>query len=185
MAGPSGTTSRLLLPFPTPDDDVDAPRDIKALADKLDEVGLIPTAIPVGAIMMWALGSAPAGWLLCDGTAVSDTYPKLKALMTNVPDLRTRVPVGQGTGRALGAVGGEANHVLSVAELPSHRHPDAGESDFTGFLGDSGVITNWVLPSSTSGRHIGVADVTGYAGGNGGHNNMPPFVVVNFIICAA
>jgi len=36
MAGPSGTTPVLALPYPTPDDNVDVPRDIKALADKLD-----------------------------------------------------------------------------------------------------------------------------------------------------
>jgi hypothetical protein len=36
MAGPSGSTSALHLPYPTPDDTVDVPRDVKALADKLD-----------------------------------------------------------------------------------------------------------------------------------------------------
>jgi len=45
MAGPSGATPVLALPFPIPDDTVDIPRDIKALADKLDP--LVPT-IPYG-----------------------------------------------------------------------------------------------------------------------------------------
>jgi len=40
MAGPSGATPRLALPFPTETDNVDVPRDIKALADKLDAVSL-------------------------------------------------------------------------------------------------------------------------------------------------
>jgi len=44
MAGPSGTTSRLLLPFPTPADNVDVPRDVQALADKLD---LLTSLVPL------------------------------------------------------------------------------------------------------------------------------------------
>jgi hypothetical protein len=36
MAGPSGTTTKLLLPYPIPDDTVDVPRDVKALADRLE-----------------------------------------------------------------------------------------------------------------------------------------------------
>jgi hypothetical protein len=36
MAGPTGATARLALPYPVPDDNVDVPRDVKALTDKLD-----------------------------------------------------------------------------------------------------------------------------------------------------
>lgn len=38
MAGPSGQTAKLLLPYPIPDDTVDVPRDVKALADRIEVI---------------------------------------------------------------------------------------------------------------------------------------------------
>src|SRR6185436_2450639 len=82
----------------------------------------------------------PAGWLLCDGRAVSRTaYPALfGALSTvwgvgdgsttfNLPDLRGRAPIGAGTGtglsaRALGASVGAETHTLTTAQMPAHNH---------------------------------------------------------------
>jgi microcystin-dependent protein len=89
-------------------------------------------------------GSAPpAGWLVCDGQAYSrSTYAALYTALGgtssrwgqgdgfstfNVPDLRGRVSVGAGLGagltnRALGSIGGEENHTLSLYEMPVHNH---------------------------------------------------------------
>jgi microcystin-dependent protein len=95
---------------------------------------------PPGAIMSYAGSTAPTGWLLCDGSAVSrTTYAALfTAISTtygagdgsttfNLPDTRGRTVVGagQGTGlsnRLVGAVGGEETHQLTIAELASHTH---------------------------------------------------------------
>jgi microcystin-dependent protein len=100
-------------------------------------------AIPVGALMPYASSlTAPAGWLNCDGSAVSrSTYAALYAAIGtewgagdgsttfNVPDTRSRTIVGAGsstssglTTRALGATGGEETHALTVAELATHNH---------------------------------------------------------------
>ena len=96
-------------------------------------------ATPTGTVSMFAASSPPAGWLVCDGSAVSrTTYAALFGLTGatygagdgsttfNLPDLRTRVAVGLSSTvtefNALGMTGGEVKHTLSVAEMPSHTH---------------------------------------------------------------
>jgi microcystin-dependent protein len=95
--------------------------------------------IPAGVMMDFAGGTAPAGWLLCDGTLYLRTdYPRLAAVLGttwggdaahfNVPNMQGRVGVGTGTAvgqptnRILAATGGEENHQISVAEMPGHDH---------------------------------------------------------------
>lgn len=94
-----------------------------------------------GQLVESASATIPAGFLLCDGSAVSrTTYSALFAAIGvvwgagdttttfNVPDLRGRATIGSGTGSGLTArtLGqqtiGEENHVLTVAELAAHNH---------------------------------------------------------------
>ena len=98
-------------------------------------------SIPPGAIMEYGAAAAPAGWLLCDGSAVSRaTYAALFAIIGttygpgngsttfNVPDARGRFTLGQaaaGTGSVLGATGGEIDHTHSV---PAHNHSIPGHT---------------------------------------------------------
>jgi len=112
----------------------------------------VSTGIPPGALQPYAGTTAPAGWLIADGTAVSrTTYARLfGAIGTqhgagdgsttfNLPDLRGRIPVAldnQGSGvdagrigvlaNTVGLSGGEELHALSIAELAAHSHTDAG-----------------------------------------------------------
>lgn len=97
---------------------------------------------PVGVINQYAGSSAPSGWLICDGTAISrSTYSSLFSVLSttygvgdgsttfNVPDLRTRVPVGKsasGTFVTLGATGGVETVTLTSSEsgVPAHSHPN-------------------------------------------------------------
>jgi microcystin-dependent protein len=100
-------------------------------------------ALPIGAIVMHGLASAPnAGWLYCDGSAVSrTTYGALFGVIGTtygagdgsttfaLPDLRSRTPLGAGaaagaglTARALAASGGEETHLLAQTEMPGHVH---------------------------------------------------------------
>jgi microcystin-dependent protein len=95
--------------------------------------------IPTGTVTDFAGGTAPSGFVLCDGTS----YPTAGAMANlfavikytyggsgnsfNVPDLRGRssIGVGQGSGltsRALAATGGEETHALTVAEEAVHSH---------------------------------------------------------------
>jgi len=93
---------------------------------------------PAGSVILYAGASAPTGWAICDGSNVSRaTYPSYAAQMATdsypwgagdgsttvgIPDFRDQVPVGKSATRALGSAGGEATHVLTAAEMPSHTH---------------------------------------------------------------
>ncbi len=120
--------------------------------DKIDE--LLALAMPVGTIQMYPLATAPTAttnggtWLACDATAISRTvYSVLYGIIGttygvgdgstsfNLPDLRSRVPVGYNvdtiSGRSTRAIAegsGTESHTLLDAEIPKHTHPitDAG-----------------------------------------------------------
>lgn len=133
MAGPTGRTTVGGYPFPIPDDTVDAPRDIEALAWAVDGNA---SAVIIGEVRTFGLAAPPARWLLCDGTAYEQAdYPELFAGVAGlfstggesptqfrVPDLSGRAVCGAGAGRVTGARWGEEQHPLSLAEMPSHSH---------------------------------------------------------------
>lgn len=144
-----------------------------------------PNAVATGTIIDHAGGATPSGYLLCDGSAVSRaTYAALFAQIGviwgagdsvttfNVPSLSRRVTVGSGgagsvtLGNAVGNVGGEETHTLTIAEMPSHTHNDVGYSP-------SGAPGNgYVAGASQNGT------VTSATGGGGAHNNIQPSAVV-------
>ena len=100
----------------------------------------LTTNTPAGVVNMWVGSSAPTGWLLCDGSAVSrTTYSALFAVIGttygagdttttfNLPDLLGRVPMGAGAGtgltsRTLGAELGAESTTLTSSHIPEHGH---------------------------------------------------------------
>jgi microcystin-dependent protein len=160
---------------------------------------------PPGAIMDYAGASAPTGWLLCNGAAVSrTTYAALFAAIStafgagdgsttfNVPDTRGRISVGggQGTGltnRTLAATGGEETHQLSVAELASHTHVQNPHTHgiYVGGGATGANILSYVTTGQfdNSGNNLQNATAVNQNTGSGtAHNTMPPFIVFNKII---
>lgn len=141
--------------------------------DKLTE--LLALALPIGTIQMYPKSSAPTAttnggaWLVCDGASVLRTgaggYADLFAMLGttygtadgthfNLPDLRSRVPVGYNTAtisgrstRAIALGSGTETHTLLDAEIPKHPHP----------ITDNGHI-HPIDPSTT---HFHVGDQTG------------------------
>ena len=177
---------------------------VKTTADAAATATALATAVPVGVVQMWAGASAPSGWLLCQGQAVSrTTYAALYAVCGtaygtgdgsstfNLPDLRARMPLGlngSGTFNALGKTGGEENHTLTTAEMPSHGHEvTAGNAmpKLGAWATNMGAGSGWRSISSTNGSDgpLGVVSASN-TGGGGAHNNMPPYVVMSFIIKA-
>jgi len=119
----------------------------------------------VGDIKQTAAVNAPAGWLLCNGAAISrTTYSALFAAIGttygagdgsttfNVPNLVGRVPVGAGTGYALGSSGGEAAHALVNGEMPVHSH---GGKTATGTTGTGTTGTGTTGGGTTGGGTTG------------------------------
>lgn len=150
---------------------------------------------PVGSVKMFAGVSAPSKWLICDGSAVSrTTYSQLfSAIGTtygagdgsttfNLPDLRDKVPIGASTNYALGSTGGEATHTLTTAEMPSHGHIASDVSVL--YWGTTG--SNSVTFQSNGGWKYNtlLSGVIGNTGGGGAHNNMQPYLAINYIIYA-
>jgi microcystin-dependent protein len=107
-------------------------------------------------------------------TAIGTTYGAGDGTTTfNLPDCRNRVTLGVSGTKALGSVGGEETHVLTVAEMPAHTHPIQYQQFFFKTDVTTLGVANFNPVSSSS---------TGSTGGGAAHNNLPPYVAVYFLI---
>lgn len=167
------------------------------------------SGVPTGTINQFAGSAAPAGYLLCQGQAVSrSTYTDLYAVIGttygtgdgsttfNLPNLQDRVGVGKSsTLSTLGATGGEKTHALTVAELASHNHTattdaqgahqhslaySGGDATNTPQARAGSAADNWYNCAS-AGTHTHNVTVANNGSGTA-HNNMQPYLVVNYII---
>lgn len=143
--------------------------------------------VPVGAIQMYAAAAAPAGWLLCNGASIAtNTYPTLfatigttfgstNAAWFNVPNLTdNKFPLGGSAG--LGGTGGGSSVTLNITQIPSHGHE---QKQFTSGSG----TTIWLPHASANAATPALLGIdTASVGGGLAHTNMPPYLIVNFII---
>lgn len=166
-----------------------------------------PGAVPIGGILPFAGGTPTAGWLACNGQAISRTgYPALYAMIGvgygagdgsttfNLPNLEGRFPLGaQGLTYFQTTTGGAASVTLTEAQIPSHHHGEAGGHSHLGtpgYKGDFGATpgSNIVL-STTGGGAEPITSVAGVhqhapVGSGGAHTNMPPYLAIAYIIRA-
>lgn len=150
----------------------------------------ITQSAPVGEVVHFAGSSAPTGWLLCDGAAVSrTTYAALFAIIGttygagngsttfNVPNSKGRVIVNKNASDTefdtLAETGGAKTHTLITAEMPNHSHT---VQSFNGGAGGGGQPYNSGNTGSAS--FPGTSSV----GGGGAHNNLQPYLTLNDII---
>jgi microcystin-dependent protein len=143
----------------------------------------------------------PKGWALCNGQLLPiNQNQALFALLgtryggngqTNfaLPNLRGRVPIHMDDAHSQGEAAGSTSVTVSSQQLPTHFHPAQGVSDFAdvqtpvgNFLAavDTAVFEAiYADPSSLIAMSaLGVSNV----GGSQPHNNMMPYLVLNFII---
>lgn len=102
------------------------------------------------------------GWAICNGNNGTRNRGGRVAIQYN-----TTYPT-------LGAVGGEATHVLTLNEMPSHSHSMNGATSTSGGTGNN-LVNNANLNSS-------FVPTTNTAGGGQAHNNMQPYIVTVFIM---
>ncbi len=153
----------------------------------------------VGEIRLLGFNFPPSGWAFCDGSLLAiDQYEVLFNLLGTtyggngvttfaLPDLRSRVPLGQGP-YVLGQTGGQEAVTLTQGQLPSHSHAAMG----TGGGGDAIDPTEKVWSSDAAGGlapySSATPDVTlapaavSLNGDDFAHENRPPLLTINFSI---
>lgn len=145
----------------------------------------MPDFTPVGTILAYAgiLSSIPAKWRLCNGDLLPvGDYPELRAVLDDpfddnvnltLPDLRDRFIYGASFNNDLGQVDGSETVTLTIAEIPSHTH----------ILHTSNVTGNNAFRAAQGGATGLQSVVPSDDIGNGAaHGNMPPFMMLYYII---
>src|SRR5579871_1626066 len=151
----------------------------------------------IGEIKIISWNFPPKGWAFCNGALIpinqnqalfsilGTTYGGDGRTTFGLPNLQGRSPVHVGNGIALGELGGEQNHTLNISELCAHTHTPVGG----GTTGLGANPTNNLPGTNTSAKFyapspntaMNPADITPTGGGQA-HNNMSPYLVLNFII---
>ncbi len=159
----------------------------------------------IGEIRMVGFNFAPRGWALCDGQLLSIAQNNaLFALLGTqfggdgrttfgLPDLRGRAAMhaGSGPGLSLRRIGdkfGQESVTLVASQMPAHTHAAAassGSGNANSPIGriwskDAGVQSATYTGNAPDGTMA--ANAITNAGGGQGHDNMPPVLVVNFVI---
>lgn len=156
---------------------------------------------PTGMIAAFGGTTAPTGWLLCNGAAVSRTGTNtalFAAIGTafgagngtttfNLPDLRQRFPLGvaaSGTGNTLGGTGGAINHTHGLNTATSHAKINAASNVINHLRKTVASFNENVSFTATGGATASTADANTLGTELGGTSDTgdPPFQAVHFII---
>ena len=152
-------------------------------------------------VRMVGFNFAPRGWAFCDGqilpinqnqslySLLGTTYGGDGRTSFALPDLRGRTPIhvgsSNGTHHTQGQKSGEETHTLAVAEMPSHNHTIQASTDNA----SANNPTGQVFARSAERTYHELANGAGLrsgsllnTGGGQAHDNMQPFLAVNFCI---
>lgn len=154
--------------------------------DTVTELATAGASLPSGLIAIWrgSTSTIPDGWVLCDG-------------QNGTPDLRDKFVLGAGNSYSVGNTGGEETHILTVNEMPTHKHSTSGSSygsfvtslSFDTYesrdpysIGSGSTHPNSVSDLSTNSDSVYLSISQGSAGGSSAHNNMPPYYALCYIM---
>lgn len=152
----------------------------------------------IAEIKIVSFGFAPKGWALCNGqilqinqnqalfSLVGTTYGGNGVTTFALPNLQGRTPLHTSNTVALGQSAGEENHTLNTSEIPAHPHFANGVNA----AGDAPAPTGTMLAAEATamyappaGNLVNLAAGTiAPAGASQPHNNMMPFLTLNFCI---
>lgn len=156
--------------------------------------------VEAGTIVMTGRTTAPTGWLLCNGSAVSrSTYAGLFAAIGtaygtgdgsttfNVPDMRQRFPLGKansGTGATLGGTGGAIDHTHPLDSATSHARITVGNFSVDDIFNERKSVSSWTADATEAATAQVSAQASTLATRLGGNSDVanPPFQTVNFMV---
>lgn len=148
---------------------------------------------------------APKGWALCNGqllpinqnqalfSLLGTTYGGNGQTTFALPDMRSRVPIGQGPQfSTLGQAGGQEFHTVIQTEMPAHNHfvNATKATGNTQFIAQTAPVASQNIPAGSGSQlYGGFSNVTtlnptsvSNVGGSQPHENRQPFLVLNMMI---
>ena len=148
----------------------------------------------LGEIKMISWNYPPKGWAFCNGQqlAINQNQALFSILGTTyggngqttfaLPNLQARLPLHVGNGFNLGQSAGELAHTLVITELPAHNHilqgtAANGDTPLPTTLANANNLYSTAAPNTTL-----TPGSIGNTGGTQAHDNMSPYLVLNFII---
>ena len=138
----------------------------------------------------------PKGWALCNGqflpinqnqalfALLGTTYGGNGQTTFALPNLRGRVPIHEGSGHTLGEAAGSTSVTINIQQLPTHAHVARAlqsNADSPLAVGNLLASSNNLYAAPTNLTSLHPSTVTN-VGGSQPHNNMMPYLVLNFII---
>jgi microcystin-dependent protein len=160
----------------------------------------------IGEIRMFAGNFPPQDWAFCDGSLqlisenealfalIGTTYGGDGMMTFALPDFRGRVPVHRSNTHPLGSSGGQEEVTLTGDQLPGHTHlvsasssappPATSAIDITGPVPyvPASPAAKPRLYAATGATVPMAAGIVQASGGGQAHNNMAPYLGINFII---
>ena len=154
----------------------------------------------IGEVRGFTFGFTPEGWAKCEGqilpiaqftalfSLLGTTYGGNGETSFGLPDLRGRLLMSVGdagnlTARSLGQTGGSERVVLDIDELPTHSHAlHASTESANDDKSDNNELASGVFYHSPTTDSIMSSTAIANAGEGGSHENMPPFIALNYCI---
>jgi microcystin-dependent protein len=154
-------------------------------------------------IRIFSFNFAPKGWALCNGQSlpINQNQALFSLLGTvyggngqttfNLPNLRGRVPIHNGSGHTLGEAAGSTAVTVNIQQMPTHTHflnnnmavVDANLNATLGTPGGNNWANNGKSHWCTSAPNAVMnPQAVGNVGGSQPHTNMQPFLTLNFCI---